>query len=157
MKLERILVPVDFSDTSQAAVEHAIELARVCGAEIHLLHSYPVSPGIATPYGPALPDVVFQSIRGSAERRLDEVKRQVAGAGIAVTAHLTAEAAGFAIADAAKELDADCVVMGTRGLTGIKHVLLGSVAERTVRTAPCPVITVPISTPDATRKTRPPA
>lgn len=153
MKLERILVPVDFSDSSRAAVAHAIELARAFGAEIHLLHSYPVSPGIATPYGPALPDAVFQSIRGSAERKLGEVKRHVADAGIAVTAHLTAEAASFAIADAAKELAADCVVMGTRGLTGVKHLLLGSVAERTVRTAPCPVITVPLP-PPASKATR---
>jgi nucleotide-binding universal stress UspA family protein len=141
MKIDRMLVPVDFSDASRAAVEHAIALAREMGAEIHLLHSYPVSPGIATPYGPALPEAVFQSIRASAERRLGEVRQHVADAGIPVTAHLTAEAASVAIADAAKELAVDCVVMGTRGLTGVKHMLLGSVAERTVRTAPCPVFT----------------
>jgi len=143
MKIERILVPVDFSDSSNAAVEHAIGLARALGAEIQLLHSHPVSPGIATPYGPALPDSVFQSIRDSAERRLGEVKRHVEEAGVRATAHLSAEAASFAIADAAKELGSDCIVMGTRGLTGVKHMVLGSVAERTVRTAPCPVFTVP--------------
>jgi nucleotide-binding universal stress UspA family protein len=49
---------------------------------------------------------------------------------------------GFAIAAAAKRLNSDLIVMGSRGLTGLKHVLLGSVAERTVRTAPCPVLTV---------------
>jgi len=144
VKIERILVPVDFSDSSSAAVEHAIELARVTGAEIHLLHCYPVSPGIATPYGPALPDVVFQSIREGAERRLAQVRSHVEAAGVAVTAHLTPEAAGFAISETAEQLAVDCIVMGTRGLSGLKHILLGSVAERTVRTAPCPVFTVPL-------------
>lgn len=147
MKIERILVPVDFSESSKAALEHAIALARELGAEIQLLHSHPVSPGIATPYGPPLPDTVFQAIRDSAERRLGEVKSHVEEAGVRATAHLSAEAASFAIAGAAEELRSDCIVMGTRGLTGLKHVLLGSVAERTVRTAPCPVITVPA--PDA--------
>lgn len=145
MKIERILVPVDFSESSRLAVEHAIELAHVVGAEIHLLHCYPVSPGIATPYGPALPDVVFQSIREGAERRLGEVKSRVEQAGIPVTAHLTPEAAAFAITETAEELDASCIVMGTRGLSGLKHMLLGSVAERTVRTAPCPVFTIPLA------------
>jgi len=145
VKFERILVPVDFSTSSQVAVDHAIGLARATGAEIHLLHCYPVSPGIATPYGPALPDVVFQSIREGAERRLAEVRRRVEEAGVTVSAHLTPEAAAFAIGETAEELGVDCIVMGTRGLSGLKHILLGSVAERTVRTAPCPVFTVPAS------------
>jgi nucleotide-binding universal stress UspA family protein len=62
-----------------------------------------------------------------------------------VTAHLTPEAAAFAITETAEELDASCIVMGTRGLSGLKHLLLGSVAERTVRTAPCPVFTIPLA------------
>jgi nucleotide-binding universal stress UspA family protein len=143
MKFEHILVPVDFSDSSHHALEHAMQLARVTGAGLHLLHSYPVSPGIATPYGPALPDVVFESIRLGAERKLAEVRARVEREGLRATAHLTAESPAFAISDAAKELGADLIVMGTRGLSGLKHVLLGSVAERTVRTAPCPVLTVP--------------
>lgn len=143
MKIESILVPVDFSDTARAATDYAIRIARESGAEIHLLHSFPVSPGIATPYGPALPDAVFQSIRDGAERRLAEVRERIEGEGVRVKAHLTAEPPSFAISEAAEELGVDCIVMGTRGLSGLKHAVLGSVAERTVRTAPCPVFTVP--------------
>jgi nucleotide-binding universal stress UspA family protein len=145
VKIESILVPVDFSDTSEAAVDYALRLAKESGAKIHLLHSYPVSPGIATPYGPALPDAVFESIRSGAEQRLADTRKRLVAEGVEVTAHLTAEPASFAIAEAAEELGVDCVVMGTRGLSGLKHVLLGSVAERTVRTAPCPVFTVPLA------------
>jgi len=147
MKITSILVPIDFSGASQAAVDYATALARESGAEIHLLHSYPVSPGIATPYGPALPDAVFQSIRSGAERKLAEARERLEGEGVRAIAHLTAEPPSFAVAEAAEELGVDCIVMGTRGLSGLKHVLLGSVAERTVRTAPCPVFTVPV--PDA--------
>lgn len=145
MKIESILVPMDFSDAAQAAIDYAVRVAKESGAEIHLLHSYPVSPGIATPYGPALPDAVFQSIRSGAEAKLADAKKRVEREGITTTAHLTAEPPSFAISEAAEELGVDCIVMGTRGLSGLKHVLLGSVAERTVRTAPCPVFTVPIA------------
>ena len=143
MKFEHILVPVDFSESSRAALDHAMKLAHVTGGVIHLLHSYPVSAGIATPYGPALPDVIFESIRLGAEKKLAEVRARVERDGLRVDAHLTAESPALAIADAAERLGADCVVMGTRGLSGVKHVLLGSVAERVVRTAGCPVLTVP--------------
>ncbi len=144
MKIQSILVPVDFSGGSDAAVEYALVLARESEAKIQLLHSYPVSPGVATPYGPALPDAVFESIRGGAERKLADAKERLEREGVTVAAHLTAEPPSFAIAEAAEELGVDCIVMGTRGLSGLKHVLLGSVAERTVRTAPCPVFTVPL-------------
>jgi nucleotide-binding universal stress UspA family protein len=59
-----------------------------------------------------------------------------------VHAHITADAASSAIVESADQLGADLIVMGTRGLTGMKHILLGSVAERTVRLAHCPVMTV---------------
>jgi nucleotide-binding universal stress UspA family protein len=61
---------------------------------------------------------------------------------VRVTAHLREANPSDAILDVAREIDADLIVMGTRGLTGLKHVLLGSVAERTLRLAPCSVLTV---------------
>lgn len=67
---------------------------------------------------------------------------RVEGAGLACETHVLHGPAADAIAEAARTFQVDLVVMGTRGLTGLKHVLLGSVAERTVRTVPCPVLTV---------------
>ncbi len=63
-------------------------------------------------------------------------------AGIAVETHLTEGANAHAIVETAKKVNADLIVMGTRGLSGLKHVMLGSVAERTIRISPCPVLTV---------------
>ncbi len=64
------------------------------------------------------------------------------GEGIQCESHLIAQTPSAAIVEAAEQIGADLIVMGTRGLSGLKHILLGSVAERTVRVAPCPVMTV---------------
>lgn len=143
MKIERILVPVDFSASSSAAIDHAVELARGVGAVIDLVHCYPASVGALPPYGAALPDNTHQALRDSAQKRIESARDRVAEAGVQVQAHLSADVPSHAIAEAARELDSDLIVMGTRGLSGIRHILLGSVAERTVRVAPCPVLTVP--------------
>jgi nucleotide-binding universal stress UspA family protein len=144
MQIHRILVPVDFSDVSSAALDHAVDLALVVGAEIDLLHCHPMPAMAVPPYGPVLPSDVDQAMRESARARLAGVADQVRERGIAVKAHLSADVPVRAIGDAVDELGIDLIVMGTRGLSGLRHVLLGSVAERTVRTAPCPVITVPV-------------
>ncbi|MBW2387270.1 MAG: universal stress protein [Deltaproteobacteria bacterium] len=142
MSMKRILVPVDFSATSAAAVEYAIEFAKAFDAEIDLLHSYQINPGAITPYGPVLPDALFDSLRAAASEQLEKVHGQVRAAGVEAKTHLSNNVPSYAIVDAAQELSSDLIIMGTRGLTGIKHVFLGSVAERTLRHAPCPVLTV---------------
>jgi nucleotide-binding universal stress UspA family protein len=73
---------------------------------------------------------------------MDKWVAKVKSAGVAVESTVTPTAPVEAIERTAEEIGADLVVMGSRGLTGLKHVLLGSVAERTLRTAPCPVLTV---------------
>ena len=78
----------------------------------------------------------------AAARRLEEWREKAAADGVEAEARLSANLPSMGITDAATEEKADLIVMGTRGLSGIKHVLLGSVAERTLRTAPCPVLTV---------------
>jgi nucleotide-binding universal stress UspA family protein len=101
-----------------------------------------------SPYGPALPDNTHQALRESAQSRIGADRDRVHEAGVKVNAHLSADVPSHAIVEAAKELDVDLIVMGTRGLTGLRHVLLGSVAERTVRAVSCPVITVPARSAD---------
>ena len=136
-----ILVPIDFSDASAAALDAAKELAKTFGARLHLLHCYPVHP-LLRGYETPVSDGFERDLRHAAQQRLDEWSQKVSAAGQPVTEHLSPYAPGEAIAEKAEEIGADLSVMGTRGLTGLKHVWLGSVAERTIQIAPCPVLTV---------------
>ena len=142
MKIEKILVPVDFSESSSVAVDHAIEFAKVFGASIDLLHSYQITPSAVVPYQVAFPAGIFEELREAAKEQLAKVTAKVESAGVEGRMHLSQNLPSAAICDAAKDLSSDLIVMGTRGLTGLKHIALGSVAERTVRSAPCPVLTV---------------
>ena len=141
-QIHKILVPVDFSDHSQRALDEAIGLAEVFGAELHLLHCYQIHPSAVAPYGIVIPETLDHDVRMAALRRLSEWREKVSVQGIRVQEHITANFPSDEIAVMAGKLGADLIVMGTRGLTGFKHVLLGSVAERTIRLAPCPVLTV---------------
>jgi len=146
-RFETILVPVDFTDHSIAALETAIELARAFKSKLHLLHCYQIQPGGISPYGIAIPSTYFAEIQAAAAKHLAEWQQKHVPAGIQVDAQTSSEAPSGAIVKTANDIGADLIVMGTRGLTGLKHVLLGSVAERTIRFAPCPVMTV--QAPDA--------
>jgi nucleotide-binding universal stress UspA family protein len=81
-------------------------------------------------------------VREAAAQKLERILERMKAEGIECALHLCPGHPVGAILDTAEEVDADLIVMGTRGLSGLKHVLLGSVAERTIRTAPCPVLTV---------------
>ena len=142
MSFQRILVPVDFSDHSSQALEMARELAKAFGSKLILLHCYQVSPGAISPYGIVLPEGFDREVREAAAGRLEEWRGKASEGGVDAEARLSATFPSMGISDAATEEKADLVVMGTRGLSGLKHVLLGSVAERTLRAAPCPVLTV---------------
>jgi nucleotide-binding universal stress UspA family protein len=141
--LTKILVPTDFSENAQAALESATSLARSFGASIHLLHvvQMPVLPTFPEA-APVVPVTFWQELREHALRNLEKQKARLGTAGVRCEIEVIEDVPGFAIAAAAKRAQADLIVMGSRGLTGVKHVVFGSVAERTVRTAPCPVLTV---------------
>jgi nucleotide-binding universal stress UspA family protein len=141
-RLERILVPTDFSDHARPALDLAIELAKQHGASIHLLHAYELPASVTMAYGIAVPQTVWDGVQEAAAAELAKLVERVKAAGVAVTSQLVTAPAADAVAEAATEQRSDVVVMATRGLTGLKHVLLGSVAERTLRIAPCPVLTV---------------
>jgi nucleotide-binding universal stress UspA family protein len=147
-RFEKILVPVDFSEHSARALEMAIDLAKAFGAGVHLLHCYQIQPLSISPYGIVLPESFDRDVREAAERRTDEWRTKVMLEGIEVEASLSSRFPSLEISETASEVGADLIVMGTRGLSGIKHVLLGSVAERTLRLAPCPVLTVKASGED---------
>ena len=148
MRIENILVPVDFSEFSGAAVKQAIDFAKAFDAEVHLLHCYQLNPGGVVPYGPAFPPAIYEQMQEAAAVQLRKVHAEVESAGVAAKMHLSSDVPSHAIEEAARSLDADLIVMGTHGHTGLKHVLLGSVAERTLRHAPCPVLTVGSARPN---------
>jgi nucleotide-binding universal stress UspA family protein len=90
----------------------------------------------------AFPASLERDWRLAAQNQLDTWAEKVSATGVEVSLTLTPLIASEGIARVAADVGADLIVMGTRGLSGIKHVLLGSVAERTLRVAPCPVLTV---------------
>ena len=140
-----ILVPIDFSDHSSRALDTAVELAKLFDGKLHLIHSYPLPPVMFAPYEVSLPIDLERSVRQAADRQLGECAARVRKAGLVAETTATAEAPADAIVACARKVGADLIVMGTHGLTGLKHLLLGSVAERTLRLAPCPVLTLKAS------------
>jgi nucleotide-binding universal stress UspA family protein len=142
MAVRTILVPTDFSEHAEEAIVRAIELARAVSAKIVVLHSYWVSVARASP--DLIPSDLIDRIREAGRAELEKLEKRVAQAGVECEARLVFQPAVPAILDEVDALPADLVVMGTQGLTGLKHVLLGSIAERIVRLAHCPVMTVKV-------------
>jgi universal stress protein A len=143
MRIRSIVVPMDFSDHSELALDRAIELAAVHSAKLVLVHSYwlPIETAVgAAPW--ALPAAFVTQLQEGARAALEERAKRAAQAGVASEIRVTASPAVSAILEEAKALPADLIVMGTQGRTGVKQLWLGSVAERVVRLAPCPVLTV---------------
>jgi nucleotide-binding universal stress UspA family protein len=142
VKIKKILVPVDFSKHSAKAAQVGLEFAKAFGAEVQVLHAYSLPVGVVGPYDYQIPANILAEMRESAARRVDQEVKKLSGAGVQVSGVITEGVPTQAIVEAAERIGADLIVMGTRGLTGLKHVVLGSVAERTIRHAPCPVLTV---------------
>lgn len=145
MKVDTILVPTDFSADAQEAVSTAADLAKLLGAKVVVVHAYHVDiPMMASPIGATytLPQGFYDELRAQATEQVQRIAKELTAKGVEATGVALAEPTSLAIVAEAESLPADLIVMGTRGVTGLKHVVLGSVAERVVRTAPCPVLTV---------------
>jgi nucleotide-binding universal stress UspA family protein len=138
----KILVATDFSSHSERALEAGIELAKRLGAELHLTHAYSLPIPLVAPYEVTIPDPYIEETRKAAREKLAEAEAKARAAGLAPKSELAEGSAAAAILRTAEEIDADLIVMGTRGLTGLKYVVLGSVAGHVLRAAPCPVLTL---------------
>ena len=161
IKLKTILVPTDFSECSDAAVKYGSELANAFGATLHLLNV--VQDPYTMPYGADGFVAPAQDLLG--EWRAEAKRRLEAGVPVGFESRtVTATRIGSPCPEIVRYAvgrHIDLIVLGTHGRGAIGHVLLGSVAERVVRTAPCPVLTVRhpqrefvIDTPmDVTRET----
>jgi nucleotide-binding universal stress UspA family protein len=141
--LRRILVATDFSETAALALERAIDLAKGHGSEIALVHvMQPELPPLAAPEMVAVPPNYEEILREACEEGLEHAAARVREAGLVVTQHLQLGRAAQSITECGDRVDADLILVGTRGNTGFKHLLLGSIAEEVVRTARRPVLTV---------------
>lgn len=146
LTLTRILCPTDFSDVSTKAEAYATALARRYNARLHLLHVDPPTP-IMSPYGEMPVDIrLFEEQRDQAEKDLATARERARAAGVPAEASIRGGHPAREILAVADEFHADLVVIGTHGRGGVEHLLLGSVAEKVMRKAPCPVMVVPAAT-----------
>jgi nucleotide-binding universal stress UspA family protein len=141
---KQILCPVDFSDFSDYAMRYAALLAQKFEARLTLLHV--VAPILVPLPGDALVPPMRQAdladIADACRERLTRTAGDLAEKGMAVACQVTSGVPYLEILRMAEELHADMIVMGTHGRSGLVHLMIGSVAERVVRKAPCAVLTV---------------
>ena len=143
-RITLILVPTDFSVTADAALDYAIGLAEKFGASIQLLHVLDdpfVFEGMSAEAYIAEAPVLRTAMLEDARERLRH-RAAPREDGVQVEREVLFGHGARTIAEYAAERHVDLIVMGTHGRTGLAHFMLGSVAERLVRTAPCPVLTV---------------
>jgi nucleotide-binding universal stress UspA family protein len=141
LPLKSILVPIDFSEISKKALHYAVKFAEQFGARITVLN---VIEPVATPdfaYHPLMLEA--DKAKEAARTRLETLCSGMKISQSLLDKPLTRYGTPFAeICDAARKLKVDLIIITTHGYTGLKHVLMGSTAERVVRHAPCPVLTV---------------
>jgi nucleotide-binding universal stress UspA family protein len=142
---QRILVPLDGSETAQRGFEEALRLAKLCDASLVLLNVIEIFPMVADLSSAAVWEQTLAAQRDNAKRLLDRAHEAAGAAGVASEMRL--EDAGSArvcdvIVDQARDRRCDLIVMGTHGRRGMGHAFIGSDAERVVRMSPVPVLLV---------------
>jgi len=136
---DTIVVPTDGSEPAGAAVDHAIDLAAASGATLHALSVVDSSAYAALDVSS---EQVLDSLETHAGEATEIVAETAADAGVEPVTEVSVGSPHEQITDYAEAVDADLIVMGTHGRTGLDRFLLGSVTERVVRAAPAPVLTV---------------
>jgi nucleotide-binding universal stress UspA family protein len=144
INLQRILVPTDFSKHSEVALTYAVALAEKFGAEVFLLHVVqdlalfiPDAVAVARPVAAPV-----EQFLAAAQEALERVAKADSLQHLTVHREVREGTPFYEVIRFATEKDVDLIVMGTHGHAGLTHVLLGSVTEKVVRKAPCPVLTV---------------
>jgi nucleotide-binding universal stress UspA family protein len=138
-KIARILVPLDFSPASMEALDNAVSVAKQFRAVIHLVHVYPPDEASSVPAAGHLLvqsaeaiEILNEELTGIHRKRVLPFRPE--------NCHVRSGRPYQEIISLARKIDADLIVLSTRGYSGLKHLLLGSTAERVVRGAPCPVL-----------------
>jgi universal stress protein A len=138
----KIVVPVDFSECSKRALQYALPLARQFGASLILIYVMPANYFVGSEFGPVDFPLPEGEWRDQSQRELEALAKREIGEGISYEARVVQGQPAHEIAACAREDGADLIVLSTHGRTGLRHVLVGSVAENVVRYAPCPVLVV---------------
>ena len=154
-RVHTILVPTDFSECSLEAMRYAMGLAELLGSGVVFLHVVE-PPAYALELTGAYPGF-GPDVTKKLEQMMHDWVEQVRVQGIRLEWHIEMGSAFAQIRDAVARYHAGLIVMGTHGRTGVGHALLGSVAERVVQHASCPVLTVKAAKPAAANKGRGPA
>lgn len=140
MTPQHLLVPTDFSEYANYALDYAIELANTLQARLTLLHVIHLTPLAMGDIGVSGLLPYLEEMETDAQQRMQALLNRVHQAGLQGEIVIVHNVPFQAIIDTAIDNGADLIVMGTHGRTGLTHVLMGSVAERVVRLAPCPVL-----------------
>jgi nucleotide-binding universal stress UspA family protein len=139
MGFKKILLTTDGSESAEAAIQEAINIAKICSSRLYVLSVVEVNPEYE-----ALAPKIVEKAETETKRHLDSVKKKAEKRGIscAIIAHQGEEPYRFIVDEAAK-IKADMIVMGSHGRTGIKRLMMGSVTSRVIGHAPCKVLVVP--------------
>lgn len=134
-RFRKILCPVDFDPNSLLALRLAAELTREGKGILDIVHvlALPPGPEVSLPFG---------KMEATARTRLERLARQKVGNAVRYEVHVMMGDPGVEVLQTAKRLRSDLIVMATHGRKGLRHLILGSVAEYVIREAPCPVLTL---------------
>lgn len=142
--LKLILVPTDFGPTSAKALEAAIDLGRLTNAALEILHVNTEAIWTMPPPGDILPAAVdVADVLAEAALQLDAIVARVRAAGLTCTGTSEVGRTDAQIVEYARKRNVGLIVVGSHGRHGLSHAIIGSVAEKVVRHAPCPVLVVP--------------
>ena len=145
--MKRILAGIDFSPHAQRALDWAAAFARLYGAELELLTSGFQASAPAGPEGPVVAPQAVELALAQDREQLSELANELGASGLAASAFVSLEPPARALCARAKRQQVDLITVGTRGRTGLAHVVFGSTAERTLHGAPCPVLTAHADSP----------
>ncbi|MEQ9231096.1 MAG: universal stress protein [Cyclobacteriaceae bacterium] len=145
--MKKLLIPVDFSETSESAVDFGVQLAKRFGYSISLLHSINLFGTYESMYadGPQIQSFTDKLVEDM-EIRMDNLKTRYREEGLVINTHITSESLVQDIRKIVREHDIDLIVMGTKGVSGFKEFFVGSNTEKVVRLVDLPVISIPNKT-----------
>jgi nucleotide-binding universal stress UspA family protein len=144
IQIRKILCPVDFSESSEHALEYAVAFAETYQAELVLVHvmDYAAIDVLDYPTAFEFSSQINEKLKEISEERLSQLTETKRGEYAKVSSRLCTGTPFLELVNIARDEAVDLIVMGTHGRSGLAHVFMGSVAEKVVRKAPCPVLTV---------------
>jgi len=140
MATQRFLVPIDLSEYANQALDYAVNLAGKLDARLMLVHVIQSIPLVGVDMGVTLPYTYVQDLEAEIMQSMESALTRVTAAGLEGEIVVVHGIPFHEIIETAKTRQVDLIIMGTHGRTSLQYVLLGSVAEKVVRLAPCPVL-----------------